>query len=314
MHGGTPLNARSGADPRAAWVAAMRRGDFAAAWAVSDAVLAAGDPATRDDPRLPYHLRRVWDGRPPDGRHVLVRCYHGLGDVLMAARLLPKLRARVRSLTLEAPPALLPLLAGIPGPDRLIAFNPASPADPSECDVELMEVGHVLRLRAADLPSPLRLSRPAPLRLAAAPAIGLCWRAGEWDAARSVPLGDLLGVVGGRSLVSLQRGLAAAEARVPDFANPGDASMDVMRTAALIAGVDLVVSVDTMIVHLAAALGIPCCALLKADADWRWGLPGGRSRWYPKLHLYRQERDGDWDAPLASLARDLASFTGRAAD
>jgi hypothetical protein len=292
----------------------MRRGDFAAAWAVSDAVLAAADPATRDDPRLPYHLRRVWDGNPPDGRDVLVRCYHGLGDVLMAARLLPRLRARVRSLVLEAPPALLPLLAEMPGPDRLIGFDPAAPAPPSYCDIELMELAHVLRLRAADLPLPLHLPRPASLRLAAAPAIGLCWRVGEWDAARSVPLDHLLAAVAGYAFVSLQRGPAATEARGPDFANPGDASMDVMRTAALIAGVDLVVSVDTMVAHLAGALGVACCVLLKADADWRWGLPGGRSLWYPGLRLYRQERGGEWDAPLARLARDLASLIGRAAD
>ncbi len=314
MQGGPPLCLRSGADPRVRWIAAMRRGDFTAAWAVSDAVLAAADPATRDDPRLPYHLRRVWDGSPPDGRDVLVRCYHGLGDVLMAARLLPKLWARVRSLALEAPPALLPLLAGMPGPDRLIGFDPAAPAPPSECDIELMEVAHVLRLRAAELPPPLHLPRPPLLRLGTAPAIGLCWRVGEWDAARSVPLGDLLGAVSRRALVSLQRGPAGAEARAPDFANPGDASMDVMRTAALIGGVDLVVSVDTMVAHLAAALGVACCVLLKADADWRWGLPGGRSLWYPNFRLYRQEREGDWGAPLARLARDLACLTGPAAD
>ena len=95
--------------------------------------------------------------------------------------------------------------------------------------------------------------------------------------------------------------------------------MDVMRTAALIAGVDLVVSVDTMVAHLAAALGVACCVLLKADADWRWGLSGGRSLWYPRLRFYRQERDGDWGAPLARLSRDLLandlpSFIGPAED
>ncbi len=92
MHGFPPPAACQAAEAQARWTAAMRAGDFATAWAIGDAVLAASDPAARDDPRLPYHLRRVWDATPPDGRDVLVRCYHGLGDVLMAARLLPMLR------------------------------------------------------------------------------------------------------------------------------------------------------------------------------------------------------------------------------
>src|SRR5690242_16871168 len=99
-------------------MAAMRRGDFAAAWRINDAVLAARDPRGRDDPRLPYHLRWVWDGRSVWDRHVLVRCYHGLGDTLQFARYLPALRARARSVTLECQPPLLPLLASLPAVDR----------------------------------------------------------------------------------------------------------------------------------------------------------------------------------------------------
>jgi hypothetical protein len=311
MHGFPPPAACQAAEAQARWTAAMRAGDFATAWAIGDAVLAASDPAARDDPLLPYHLRRVWDATPPDGRDVLVRCYHGLGDVLMAARLLPMLRARARTVVLETPPPLHPLLAGMA--DRLIPFDPTSPAMPSGCDIELMEVAQVLRLRADAVPRPPYLPMPVPmpvtLRLARRPALGLCWRAGEWDAERSVPLDDLRSAVGGAVLVSLQRGPAAVEARGPGFANPGDCSGDVGRTAALIAGVDLVVTVDTMVAHLAGALGAPCCVLLKAAADWRWGEPGGRSLWYPALRLYRQERAGDWRAPLTALARDLGSGT-----
>ncbi|CAM3896174.1 hypothetical protein [Paracoccus yeei] len=65
------------------WTRAMRRGDFAAAWDIAAQGLSLRDPAGRDDPALPYHLRWVWDGRAFDGRDVLVRCYHGLGDTLM---------------------------------------------------------------------------------------------------------------------------------------------------------------------------------------------------------------------------------------
>ena len=95
------------------WTAAMRRGDHRAAWDIMAAAHSARDPATRDDPNLPYHLRWVWDGRPFDGRRVLVRCYHGLGDTVQFARFLPHLRARAAEVTVEMQPRLLPLFAGL---------------------------------------------------------------------------------------------------------------------------------------------------------------------------------------------------------
>ena len=76
------------------WTAAMRSGAYERAWDMALASLVARDPATRDDPALPYHLRWVWSGEPVDGRDVLVRCYHGLGDTLQFARFLPLLAAR----------------------------------------------------------------------------------------------------------------------------------------------------------------------------------------------------------------------------
>lgn len=82
------------ADAPDPWTAAMRRGDFHAAFVIQAAELARRDPATRDDPRLPHHLRWVWGGRPFDGAHVLVRCYRSLGDTLMFSRFPPRLAAR----------------------------------------------------------------------------------------------------------------------------------------------------------------------------------------------------------------------------
>ena len=122
-----------------AWVRAMRAGDFAGAWALSELVLAARDPATRDDSTRPYHQRWVWDGRPFDGEDVLVRCYHGLGDTIQFARHLPTLARRARSLTVEAQPRFCPLLASIEGIDRLHPFDVARPLPPSECDLEITE-------------------------------------------------------------------------------------------------------------------------------------------------------------------------------
>ena len=290
-------------DPTGArWLHAMRRGDFATAWTISDAVLAAHDPATRDDPRLPYHLRWVWDGRRFEGRDVLVRCYHGLGDTLQFARYLAPLRSSVATLTLEVQPALLPLLGGLPGADRVVPFDVAHPLPPSACDIEIMELPHALRL-------PPEQVQPPPLPVAPEPAgaeAALCWAAGGWDRRRSVPLERLLAALGPRPVASVQRGPAAAQAISPCFVNPADNDGDIRRTAALLAAVPLVVTVDTMVAHLAGTLGRPTWLLLHAAADWRWQEGRADSPWYPTMRLFRQAAPDDWRAPLAAIRRLLA--------
>ncbi|MBV9813098.1 MAG: hypothetical protein JO326_10100 [Acetobacteraceae bacterium] len=284
----------------AAWVAAMRAGDIAAAFALSDAVLRSRHPSDADNPRLPYHLRWVWDGTPCDGRDVLVRCYHGLGDTIQFSRFLPALAARARTVHVEAQPTLLPLLSAIPGVARWIAFREDAPAPPRQVNLEIMELAHALRLGPEDIAAP---KLPvAGLRLAPSPVWGVCWRAGDWDPQRSVPAASLLAALrqSGTRFVSLQRGPGADEAG-DAFLNPGDRSADVLRTASLLRGVDAVATVDTMVAHLAGALGCRTALLLKAEADWRWMGERTDSVWYPSLRLFRQRTPGDWSAPLAAL-------------
>ncbi|GAC1346583.1 MAG: hypothetical protein NVSMB18_29210 [Acetobacteraceae bacterium] len=297
----------------ASWFAAIRRGDFAAAWAISDAVLAGRDPAGRDDPALPYHLRWVWDGRPFDGRDVLVRCYHGLGDTLQFARYLAPLRRRVRSLTLEVQPELLPLLAAVPGPDCLIPFRPHDPSPQSECDLEIMELAHALRLEPDAAPY-IPFPEPAPPPHAGL-RIGLCWSVagGSWNPARSIPLWRLapLDAIPGTTVVNLQRGPGTADLqapRAPRVANPHDTSTDILHTTRLIQGLDLVVSVDTMVAHLGGALGVPLRLLLLAEPDWRWIAGGSGSPWYREVRKYQQPRPGDWATPVQALLADLTGL------
>ncbi len=305
------------ADTETGWTAAMRRGDMATAWKVSDAVLASRDRATRDDPSQPYHLRWVWDGSGLDGRDVLVRCYHGLGDTLQFARYLPIVARRAASLTVETQPELAPLLADQRGLGRIIAFDPAAPAPPSECDIEIMELAHALRL-PPDAAAPPYL-RAAPAALGRGPKLGLCWQAGAWDAARGVPLHALLAAVAypgfanpGLRLFSLQRGAELSATEAARFTNGRDELRDIRRTASLIAALDLVIAVDTMVAHLAGALGRPTWLLLKHQPDWRWGL-GRRTPWYPSLRLYRQPATQDWAGALAEVAADLGRVVSRLA-
>ncbi len=301
-------------DAAVRWSEAMRAGAFDAAWAVSDAVLGERDPATRDDPALPYHQRWVWDGAPLDGRRVLVRCYHGLGDTLQFCRYLPPLRARAAELTLEAQPELIPLLRTLPGPDRVIPFRPDAPAPPSECDIEIMELAHALRL--APDGAPYLAADPLP-RPASGVLVGLCWQAGGWDPGRSVPLAALqpLGQVPGMQLVSLQRGPGLEEltmAGAPSLLDVGDRSADVTAAARLVATLDLVITVDTMIAHLAGALGQPTWLLLQAEADWRW-MSGRSSVWYDSVRLYRQSSPGQWTAPIAEMQAGLINLVRQCA-
>ncbi len=267
----------------------MRDGEWATAWAIADAVLASRAPSSRDDPALPFHQRWVWDGRTLDGQDVLVRCYHGLGDTLQFARFLPPLRARAASVTLEVQPELLDLLRQVPGVDRLVAFDVAAPLPSAGPDIEIMELQHALRL--PPVPTPYLTVEPRKY-----PGIGVCWRAGGWDPRRSIALAELRPALP-PGAISLQRG----EAGLPD---PLHGSMSVAETAGLVAGLDAVVTVDTMVAHLAGALGRPCHLLLQQDADWRWGW-APTTPWYTQTRLYRQADAGDWSVPVAALRQAL---------
>ncbi|MDQ2804081.1 MAG: hypothetical protein M3Y41_15915, partial [Pseudomonadota bacterium] len=210
----------------ACWLAARRDGDFAAAWAVNDAVLAAST-GLADDPSLPYHRRHVWDGRRYRGRHVLVRCYHGLGDTLQFVRYLPALRCQAASVALEAQPELLALLACLPGVDRLIPFRTEAPTPPSECDIEAMELAHALRLPPGAAPPPYLTVDPLSRRERVGVSVGLCAEAGNWDRDRSVPLPLLAAALPpGVRPIRLQRDAGNGV----DWANPDDALATITET------------------------------------------------------------------------------------
>jgi Glycosyltransferase family 9 (heptosyltransferase) len=278
------------------WISALSRGDHETAWRISASILAASDPSKRDDPSLPYHLRWVWDGRPFRGRHVLVRCYHGFGDTIQFARYLPPLRAVAASVTLEVAPKLLPLFEGFPGIDKTVAFDPDAPAPPSECDIEIMELPFALRKRPDCIPLPYLRAEPAPLP---AGTIGLCWRAGKWDQRRSLPP-ELFDPLTRYPCVTL-----VAKPTTLDVLNPEGCPNQIMPTAELIAGVDLVITVDTMIAHLAGALGRPTWLLLRRHPDWRWRQGTAETPWYPSMRLYRQSNEGEWGDVIARVREDL---------
>jgi len=298
----------------------MLRGRFEEAWTISDDVLTQRRPHDADRPDMPPHLRFVWDGTPLEGKSVLVRCYHGLGDTIQFIRCAPMLKRIAHSVAVQAQPELLPLLKTMRGIDTLVPLDWSSPDPEHEAAIELMEIPHALRLAIAHLPGPIPYLRPpAPPTIQRDDRlrVGVAWAAGDWDPQRSMPLRalDPLAVIPGVAWFSLQRGGAESELNRgagPRVENPHDRSLDISLTAQLIAGLDLVISVDTMVAHLSGAMGKRTWLLLHNDADWRWLTERDDSPWYPTMRLFRQTAQGDWTEPVARVADRLRHLTRRA--
>lgn len=295
-------------DAGTAWMRHMRRGDFDAAWAVSDAVLRSR--AGLSSAHLPRHEQWIWDGTPLAGRRVLIRCYHGLGDTLQFVRYAPLVKTLASEVTLWAQPALLPLLRTAAGVDRLLPLHDGAPDADYDVDVELLELPHIFRTTLETLPAdvPYLHVPPAPRPPADAPRVGLVWRAGDWDGRRSLPtdLAATLADVPGIELHVLQRGPARDE--WPPAAGVLSGSDDILELGTLMRTLDLVVSVDSMPAHLAGALGVPVWTLLHAHADWRWMEDRADSPWYPTMRLFRQNRPGHWEPVVRRVADELAAL------
>ncbi len=143
----------------------------------------------------------------------------------------------------------------------------------------------------------------APLVSQRSGAIGICCVAGAWDESRSVPAELLAPLCEGRDCYTLD-----LQASLLPVRNPQGCPHDIMQTAALIAQMSLVITVDTMIAHLAGALNRPTWLLLNHDPDWRWTPRTRRSEWYPSIRLYVQPDPGNWAAVVSAVLHDLNSF------
>lgn len=290
----------------------MRSGDWQEAWKVSDAVLQerAGKPCWH----WPRHLQYVWDGTPLHGKRVLVRCYHGLGDTIQFIRFMPRLRAVAREVIVWAQPALIPLLNTVEGIDRLLPLHDGTPEADYDTDVEIMELSHIFRVTPETIPSQFPYIQVDPLPLtkqAKELAVGLVWKAGDWDERRSIPFSLLapLDRIDGVQLYVLQGGAAEAGWKEGFGIYPGEFPLH--EYARIVAAMDLVITVDSMPAHLAGALNRPVWNLLHAEADWRWMDDREDSPWYPTMCLFRQEHAADWQGVISRVARELECLAQR---
>jgi tetratricopeptide (TPR) repeat protein len=282
-------------------------------------------------PRSP-HLRDFpvprWTGEPLAGRTILLHAEQGFGDTLQFCRYAALVAEAGGRILLEVPRPLVRLLGTLPGVAQIVAYGEPLPDFDVHCP--LLSLPYACRTTLETIPAgiPYLAADPAAVaawreRLAAVRAlrVGLVWAGGirpsqpdmaPVDRRRSIALATMapLAAVPGVSFVSLQKGEPAAEAAVPppgmvlhDFTAELE---DFADTAALVEALDLVISVDTAVAHLAGALGKPVWLLNRFDSCWRWLLDRDDSPWYPQLRQFRQPTPGDWASVLRGAAEALA--------
>jgi Glycosyltransferase family 9 (heptosyltransferase) len=304
-------------DQRAAtrWISHMLCGDFEAAWKESDAIRARGG----------FDPHRFWDGELLDGKRVIMRCLHGLGDAIQFLRYAERLTSVAAELVVEVPPALLGLAPCIQGVKRVITWGDSAPPEKVNWDkqIEVMELPYYFRTTLNDLPVAEKyVSVPENVRRFAArtmgsatkPRVGVVWAAGGWNRARSVPFNELarLLAMDGCEFWNLQGGADhdAWNALVsrPALRDAAECGEGVLTLAAVIREMDLIITVDTLAAHLAGAIGQPAWVLLEYAADWRWMRGRNDSPWYPALRLFRQPAENDWQGLVSTVGNELAGY------
>jgi len=303
----------------------LRQGRFEEGWEHYDRRTWQCDHASRvDAPR--------WDGRPLDGMSLLIGHEGGFGDAIQFSRYVEVLKRRgARRVSLLCPPPLERLFASLRGVDDVLSTDEPLPRRGWDAWTSLMSTPLHCKTRLDSIPGAEPYLRAEPAAAArwerTLPAtgvrVGLAWhgnRKFENDAARSLPslaaLAPLAGVAGA-SFVSLQAepvdGAARSIRDALALVEPACGAADFADTAAVIAGLDLVIAVDTAVAHLAGALGKPCWILLADQmTDWRWLADRDDTPWYPRARLFRQRTRGDWTGPVARVAEALADVVGRA--
>lgn len=295
----------------------LQMGDFEQGWAAYE--------SRWEEPQLAAGKRvypqPLWLGdQPLHDKTILLHAEAGLGDTLQFCRyvgMVAELGARV---VLEVQPELEKLLAGLHGMSQIVARN--SPLPPFDFHCPLMSLPLALRTRLSSIPAHVPYIRADDARRSgwecilgprSKPRVGLVWSGNPKhrnDHNRSMAFNDLMPLLDdGIEWVSLQKDVrdadkAALNART-DIRDFSDSLIDFSDTAALIDHMDLVISVDTSVAHLAGAMGKPVWILLPFVAEWRWLINRNDSPWYPTARLFRQGAIGQWANVMDEVSREL---------
>ena len=281
----------------------------------------------KDRPTFPQPM---WRGEKDlAGRTILLAPEQGLGDAIQFVRYAPLLDALGARVVVAAQPSLTALLATVPGVAEVITGGDALPHFDLYCPLLSLPMGFETEL--ATIPSRVpyifprqewidrwRVRSPkSSERL----RVGICWAgtgAHVNNHRRSIAIEQFATIlsVPGIDFVNLQKEVSAAESEMLSrhrVAQLGQEFADFAETAAVMAMLDLVVSVDTSVAHLAGAMGKAVAVLIPFSPDWRWLLDRTDSPWYPTMRLFRQSAIGDWDGPLARLRQELEVVARRRA-
>jgi tetratricopeptide (TPR) repeat protein len=259
-------------------------------------------------------------GKEIGGRTVLLHSEQGLGDTLQFCRYANLVKDKQARVVLRVPASLAGLVATLQGVDAVVSEFDALPEFDEHCPLLSLPMAFGTRLDSIPGPSPYLFSRPERrefwsrrLGEKGGLRVGLAW-SGTWCATygynRSIPLEELLRhLPAGPTYVCLQKDVRAIDQAAldsSDIRDLRDEIRDFEDTAALCDLMDLVISIDTSVAHLAGALGRPTWVLLACVPDWRWLLDREDCPWYPTARLYRQPEPGKWSPILEQAAADLS--------
>ena len=294
----------------------LMRGDFAEGWEEYEWRLRSTE---RKGPRFPEN---PWQGESLAGKHIYVQAEQGFGDSIQFARYIAPLAARAGKVTLRVHQQLVTLMrSSFP---HVTVLGDRGEVEPHEYDAVLLSLPRAFKCRLETIPAQVPYLR-VPAELAqrwkqrldkmTGVKIGVVWAGNPEhtnDHRRSIDLQSLAPLfdVRGTSFASLQVGSSAADLKtlqrgkyaIDDLA---PAFGDFAESAGAVSALDLVITVDTSVAHLAGALGRPVWLLLPSVTDWRWMLNREDNPWYPTMRLFRQSRGEDWPDVIARVATEL---------
>ncbi len=268
--------------------------------------------------RLGPFVQPRWDGTPFPGKTLLLHCEQGLGDTLMFIRFARQVKALGGRVVAVVQPSLVSLISTCEGVDQAVAND--APWPPFDLQLPLMSLPRVLHIDEAAIPSEVPYLRVPPWtpnrsvlqEILSVPTqrlrIGYVWAGGSRhlsNAIRSVPL-DAFARLGQLPQAAWHCFQVPNPPVLPFRSVPLSPLLtDFADTAYALNQMDLVITVDTAVAHLAGALGIPTFLMLPFGSEWRWQWDRQDSPWYPTLRIYRQPTPGDWDSVIDEMIKDL---------
>ncbi|HUB25741.1 MAG TPA: hypothetical protein VL992_09965, partial [Tepidisphaeraceae bacterium] len=259
-----------------------------------------------------------WDGSELAGRRILIHFEQGFGDAIQCIRYVPFIAERGGRVILAVPAEMKRLMQSVKYVEHLVTLSDPLPSYDIHCPIMSLPLAFKTTLQTIPAESPYLRSDPDLKRQWQSRLpndnrlkIGLAWAGRRRpDPHRAVspaelaPLADVTGVW----FCSLQKPAVSPPpgVQLADFA---DELRDFADTAALMENLDLIITIDTSIAHLAGALGKPTWVLLKDVPDWRWLLGREDSPWYPTMRLFRQTRRGDWESPVRRVRQAIELYS-----